>query len=114
MGDDRPEPRRTARFTGSSVLTPPTGVPVVPNAAESRVEPPRSADAVPCVGPVQACISPDSDVVAGSCLCGHGSLSHEHWRRGSDCGVCGAVSCPVFRGPDGRMRRILKRLRLVR
>lgn len=125
MGDDRPEPQRTGRTTGSSVLTPPTGIrviPDVPDHAESLLEPLRNADAVvPCAEPVPArvvpigvWIPPDVDALAGSCLCGHGSPAHEHWRRGSDCGVCGAASCPAFRRRGGRVRRLLRRLGLVR
>lgn len=28
------------------------------------------------------------------CLCGHTLTAHEHYRRGSDCGICG---CPEAR-----------------
>lgn len=28
------------------------------------------------------------------CRCGHPRPVHEHYRRGSDCGICGDVVCP--------------------
>lgn len=31
------------------------------------------------------------------CLCGHGMEVHEHFRPGSDCGVCGRAACAGFR-----------------
>jgi hypothetical protein len=42
--------------------------------------------------------------VSGVCLCGHDAEAHEHYRPGSDCGVCGAVVCPRFR-PDPDVAR---------
>ena len=128
MGDDRPGPQRTGRTTGSSVLTPPTGLPVVPDDAESLLEPSPIPDVpVSCVEalpapavsigvwtPSDTDTDTDSDALAGSCRCGHGSPAHEHWRRGSDCGVCGAASCASFRRRGGRVRRFLRRLHLVR
>ena len=126
MGDDRPEPQRTGRTTGSSVLTPPTGIPVITDDAEALLEPSPTADApVPCVEALPAPAVPigvwipsdtdtDSDALAGSCRCGHGSPAHEHWRRGSDCGICGAATCSSFCRRGGRVRRMLRRLHLVR
>ena len=124
MGDDRPEPQRTGRTTGSSVLTPPVGLQVIPDDAESLLEPsPTADDPVPCVEALPATVvsiggwiptDTDTDALAGSCLCGHGSPAHEHWRRGSDCGVCGSASCSSFRRRGGRVRRLLRRLHLVR
>lgn len=36
------------------------------------------------------------------CKCGHAANAHEHYRRGTDCGLC---SCPKFRaGTPGRAR----------
>lgn len=32
-----------------------------------------------------------------ACICGHAMPAHEHYRAGSDCGVCGSVVCPRFR-----------------
>ena len=31
------------------------------------------------------------------CHCGHSVAAHEHYRRGSDCAICGAESCRRFR-----------------
>jgi hypothetical protein len=119
MGDDRPEPQRTGRTTGSSVLTPPTGISLVPDDAGSLLVPPQSAEPVPAVpGPAVAWIPPDTTAdaaaLARSCRCGHGTPAHEHWRPGSDCGVCGASGCPTFRRHGGRVRQLLRRFRLVR
>ena len=122
MGDDRPEPQRTGRTTGSSVLTPPTGLPVVPDDAGALLAPaqaadfaPRWAEPVPAVtAPAVAHMPPDVEALAGFCLCGHGAPAHEHYRAGSDCGVCGAGGCSVFRLRRGRARRVLRRLRLAR
>ncbi len=33
----------------------------------------------------------------GSCRCGHVYEAHEHYRKGSDCGVCGRDVCAKFR-----------------
>lgn len=30
------------------------------------------------------------------CRCGHVQAAHEHYRRGTDCGICGRDSCPAF------------------
>jgi hypothetical protein len=30
------------------------------------------------------------------CRCGHPREAHEHYRRGSDCGECGAEKCGAF------------------
>jgi hypothetical protein len=37
---------------------------------------------------------PDDTVTCG---CGHPAAAHEHYRRGSDCGVCGREVCRAFR-----------------
>lgn len=31
-----------------------------------------------------------------TCACGHNRAAHEHFRRGSDCGACGAPTCSRF------------------
>ena len=99
MGDDRPKVQRSGRINGSSVLTPPTGVPAIPDDARpfgADVRCPDaaalSADAAPDL-PVPSTVwlpAEVSNASPGSCLCGHGLSAHEHWRSGSDCGVCGA------------------------
>jgi hypothetical protein len=35
------------------------------------------------------------------CRCGHPRGAHEHYRRGSDCGVCGSAICAGFSATDG-------------
>jgi hypothetical protein len=124
MGHDLSKPPRPRRITGSSVLTPPTGVPAVPgDAPPFLVEQRRGSDAaVPRVDappdlPVQAAMRLPTDAVeapAGFCLCGHEPRAHEHWRPGSECGVCGPGGCPTYRERGGRARGILRKLRLVR
>ncbi|MGQ0574890.1 MAG: hypothetical protein ACT4RN_11895 [Pseudonocardia sp.] len=46
---------------------------------------------------------------AARCRCGHGRDAHEHFRRGSDCALCG---CPRYRSryrSRGALRRLLAR-----
>jgi hypothetical protein len=31
-----------------------------------------------------------------ACRCGHVEAAHEHYRRGTDCGICGRDACPAF------------------
>jgi hypothetical protein len=33
------------------------------------------------------------------CRCGHPRTVHEHYRPGSDCGLCGDTVCPGWRPP---------------
>jgi hypothetical protein len=33
------------------------------------------------------------------CTCGHQANAHEHYRRGTDCGMC---SCPKFRAGSAK------------
>ncbi|MDN5914081.1 MAG: hypothetical protein L0I76_03025 [Pseudonocardia sp.] len=54
-----------------------------------------SADATRSVPPATA--RPDVRL----CRCGHADEVHEHYRRGTDCGVCGPERCRSFR-PTGR------------
>ena len=127
MGDDRQKPPRSGRTTGSSVLTPPTGVPAVPGDAPLFPVEQRPRPAVPRVDPVPDLPVPDlpgppatrlptdaMEAPAGFCLCSHESRAHEHWRPGSECGVCGLGGCPTYRERGGRARGILRKLRLVR
>jgi hypothetical protein len=32
-----------------------------------------------------------------ACQCGHSREAHEHYRKGSDCGICGRATCASFR-----------------
>jgi hypothetical protein len=114
MGDDRgrwPGPGRPARgrTTGSSVLTPPTGLPSLPVDARPVADPAPQTAAVPPVLDVPA---PPLPVVA-PCVCGHGRDAHEHWRRGSDCGACGSGVCAAYRRRGGLVRRLLRSAGLV-
>ncbi len=34
---------------------------------------------------------------ANVCRCGHDKAAHAHYRRGSDCAMCGPARCPRFR-----------------
>ncbi len=44
-----------------------------------------------------------------TCRCGHEKAAHQHYRRGTDCGVCGATACPRFRkAPAGTPARPLR------
>jgi hypothetical protein len=83
------------RSPGSSVLTPPTGTPTFP---ELRV-PGRAPQAPP----------PAARTVVDPCACGHAKEAHEHYRRGSDCGVCGAAACDEYSKQGGPARRALRR-----
>jgi hypothetical protein len=31
------------------------------------------------------------------CVCGHEAAAHMHFRRGDDCGICGAALCARYR-----------------
>jgi hypothetical protein len=64
--------------TELAVLTPPGGVRVT-QATVSGLEDERTAWA------------------PGRCVCGHGRTVHEHYRHGSDCGICGAAKCAAYR-----------------
>jgi len=45
---------------------------------------------------------------ASECVCGHEREVHEHFRGGSDCGVCGPTVCAGFRASTW-WRRVLRR-----
>ena len=102
------QPRR--RAGRASLLTPPLGIPLFsarPRRAAEQLPPPAQppADDRPAVPPRQ------NAALAGKlCLCGHGRTAHEHYRRGSDCGVCGTAGCAAFRRPS-ILRSIAMRIR---
>ena len=93
---------------GSSVLTPPTGMPAVPDLGSAvptqRQDSPEIPEipSTPPAPPVQA-------VVVAPCVCGHSEEAHEHYRPGSDCGACGMRSCAEYRAEHGTFRRLLRR-----
>jgi hypothetical protein len=91
-------PRRSR--PGSSVLTPPTGLPTVP---EEWVAPRAAVPGPPPPG------RPAEAAVVDPCRCGHGRDAHEHHRPGSDCGACGSAVCARFTAAGGRARRLLRR-----
>jgi hypothetical protein len=96
--------RRRPRSGGSSVLTPPTGLPVFPDLEASEAE---RADIIRCCRDLPR-------TVLDPCLCGHGRSSHEHYRPGWDCGICGAATCVDYRPVEGGpVRRMLRRLGLT-
>ena len=96
--------RRWSRSSGSSVLTPPTGLPVFPDLATAGAE---RADIIRCCRELP-------QIVLDPCLCGHDRSSHEHYRPGWDCGICGAVTCCDFRPEGGGpVRRMFRRLGLT-
>jgi hypothetical protein len=106
MGDDhgqRPGPGgrpQRGRAAGSSVLTPPTGLPVVPDDARALADAVPSAPAPPVPAAPQAAVA--------LCVCGHDADAHRHWRRGNDCGTCGLGACTVYRPSGGVVRRLLR------
>jgi hypothetical protein len=96
--------RARSRSTGSSVLTPPTGLPIFPDPETADAE---RADIIRCCRQLPM-------VVLDPCVCGHGKASHEHYRPGWDCGICGAATCVDYRREDGgAVRRMLRRLGLT-
>lgn len=114
MGDSTSEPRpaeATRRGgsgpVGSPVLTPPTGIPALPDVTgASPVARPEAT--APSAGPTTP-----HETVVDPCACGHAREAHEHYRRGSDCGVCGSVECAEYRRKSGLVRRTLRRMRLM-
>ena len=102
MGDDgtrRRRPERDRPAATPAVLTPPTGLPATP----ARPGRPGPADAG----------APAPRAVLDPCACRHARVAHEHWRQGSDCGICGPQACPRYRRQGGALRRFLRRARLV-
>jgi hypothetical protein len=53
-----------------------------------------------------------------TCACGHNRAAHEHFRRGSDCGACGASACARFHStaptPLNVLVAVIQRLRPCR
>jgi len=45
-------------------------------------------------------------VESASCVCGHSLAVHQHYRRGRDCGVCGATQCGKFRDRRTQFQRL--------
>lgn len=67
------------------------------------MHPARSATPVPDPVRESVAIRPALGLMASAtCGCGHGRTAHEHYRRGTDCALCG---CERYRRP------LLRRLR---
>ena len=120
MSDDAPRrpgrgpASRPARPASSAVLTPPAGLPATPDAPKISDAPeiPESTTSAQAVVPPRAPAPPP--VVVDPCVCRHAREAHEHWRRGTDCGICGPQGCSRYRRRGGAVRRFLRRLRLLR
>jgi hypothetical protein len=99
-------PRATKRDNDLTVLTPPVVLPATPEAASRQPCPaPEGGD------PVEAqAETPGAAPAPGRCICGHPHAAHEHYRRGSDCGICGVTKCAAYRRPRGFLRRMLGRV----
>ena len=98
---------------GSSVLTPPTGMPVIPDLETSLPVQRRSSPPVPAEPtPTDTPPPPAQRTVVDPCMCGHGQEAHEHYRPGSDCGACGRAACGEYRPANSGWRRFLRSMRL--
>ena len=114
MGDDHGSrgsgsgPTRGRPTAGSSVLTPPTGMSVVPDTVPDDVR-----DLL-TTAPAWSLAGPHAATAVGSpCRCGHASDVHRHWRRGSDCGQCGVGACTAYRPRGGGLRGLLRSVGLL-
>lgn len=94
---------------GSSVLTPPTGMPAIPDLETSVPTQRRSSPPAP----VQPPAPPAQHTVIDPCTCGHGSAAHEHYRPGTDCSACGRAVCGEFRSANTRWRRFMRSVGLA-
>ena len=108
-GDGARHRRRGAAHP--AVLTPPTGLPATaPHPLPSPpLPPPPGRRPVGPGAPPPAVARP----VLDPCACHHARAAHEHWRSGTDCGVCGPHGCPRSRREGGALRRFLRRAHLV-
>jgi hypothetical protein len=95
--------RRRPTAPGSAVLTPPTGLPALPD-DDALVAIQRAPDDLRP--------APLPPTVVEPCTCGHARASHDHYRRGHDCGVCGAAGCADFQAVGGPIRRAARRFGL--
>jgi len=95
---------------GPSVLTPPTGMPAVPDLGESFPTQRKDSSCSPSV-PAQPPAPPEQRTVVDPCVCGHGRAAHEHYRPGSDCGTCGREGCMEYRAQNGFFRQLWRKLK---
>jgi hypothetical protein len=42
------------------------------------------------------------------CVCSHHHEAHEHYRRGSDCAICGPLACRSFRAVQARHQLVAR------
>jgi hypothetical protein len=110
MDDSKPmrSGARTSR-AAPSVLTPPAGLPAMPGHEPVATQ----REATPVAGGAPTPPSARPEPIVDPCVCGHSRETHEHLRRGRDCGACGAQGCAAFRRPGGPVRRLLRRVGLV-
>ena len=113
MGDHtsrRPARGPSRSRLGPQVLTPPVGMPAVPDEVQAT---PSPSAPEPVREP--AVTSPPAGSATGRslCLCGHPKQAHDHYRAGTDCGICGASTCASYRVQGGFLRRLLRRAGLV-
>ncbi len=93
-----------------AVLTPPVGIPVVPELPTQRAEPVAPSPPGPDISPAAPTSRPRT-ARRTLCRCGHDADTHEHMRPGRDCGACGAELCPRFRArKGGRAGRVFGRI----
>ncbi len=108
MGDAVPgggAPRRAEpTLPGSAVLTPPTGLPALPD-VDALVPAQRTPDDPRPSAPPATVVDP--------CTCGHARAAHDHYRSGHDCGACGAEGCAAFRPVGGTMLKAMRRMGLT-
>ncbi|MFP5072085.1 hypothetical protein ACLFMI_20765 [Pseudonocardia nantongensis] len=83
-------PATEAAATGAPATIPVVDVPA-----------PRTPTEV--AGP-QAPATPPTATAVEMCRCGHERDAHEHFRAGTDCGVCG-IACSRFHARTGRGAR---------
>jgi hypothetical protein len=87
MGEASSQPERASSRPGRragrpAVLTPPLGIPLLPSRQRRPAAEPPLASQPGLAGKL--------------CSCGHGREAHEHYRKGSDCGICGVAGCAAY------------------
>jgi hypothetical protein len=101
MGEASSRPDRAPSPHGrraglSALLTPPLGIPLF----APRPRPPAEEEAPPVPPAADERLSPPPGAADGLrekvCRCGHPHAAHEHYRRGTDCGICGVAGCAAY------------------
>ena len=109
MGEASSQPDRAPSHRGhragrSSVLTPPFGLPLFPSRHRRQAEEPPPQVPSPIDERLSTPPPGVGDPKEKLCRCGHAHAAHEHYRRGSDCGVCGVTGCAAYVRASSRMR----------